>query len=139
MKLILWAALMITLVAAPAAIAGYGMGNERLDTLYDTFVAPCCWRENLNTHDSPTTATLRQRIADMVEAGRSDDEIKMALTQEYGKRILIVPEGSARLWLFRAPWLLAVIGLGVVGLVLRRMRHAGEVGPSGDAAPGSAE
>lgn len=123
MKRSLMAAALLLVVIAPALPAGYGSGDPRLETLYTSFVAPCCWRDNLAIHQSPRADELRTRIAAMVDAGKSNEEIKAAMVQEFGKRILVVPEGSTAGWLFRTPWLLAVAGLLVVVFLLRRMRH----------------
>ncbi|HEU4365108.1 MAG TPA: cytochrome c-type biogenesis protein CcmH [Candidatus Krumholzibacteria bacterium] len=123
MKRSLMAAALLLMVIAPAVPAGYGSGDPRLETLYTSFVAPCCWRDNLALHESPRADELRTRIAAMVDAGKSDEEIKAAIVQEFGKRILVVPEGGTAGWLFRTPGFLGVVGLLVVVFFLRRMRH----------------
>lgn len=133
MKFTLGAAAVL-LAVAETVFAGYGAGDDRLEALYKSFVAPCCWRDDLSIHQSATADELRLRIQNWVEAGRSDEEIKMALVGEYGKRILIVPEGSARGWLFWTPWLLAAAGLAVVAAFLRRMRRARRA-PTGEGTP----
>jgi cytochrome c-type biogenesis protein CcmH/NrfF len=123
--------LLALLVFAPSALAGYGSGDARIETLYRSYVAPCCWREDLTIHDSSAAREVRARIDAMVAAGRTDDEIKQALVGEYGARILIVPEGSARRWLFRAPWLFGALGMVGVFFALVRMRRTGVPLPAG--------
>jgi cytochrome c-type biogenesis protein CcmH len=123
MRRILFTTTVLLLVLVSNASAGYGSGDDRLESLYATFVAPCCWRDNLAIHQSARADELRDRIKDMVDAGRSDEQIKAAMVQEFGRRILVVPEGSGRGWLFRTPWFLAVAGLAIVVVFLRRMRH----------------
>lgn len=113
---------LVILAAAPVLLAGYGSGNPRLEGLYSTFLSPCCWRENLSVHDSQVAQELRDQIAAMVQAGESDDEIKARLVRAYGKRILTLPEGEERMWLFLTPLVAAVLGLGLVGLALKRLR-----------------
>lgn len=114
---------MIALLAAPSAQAGYGQGDPRLEKLYTTFIAPCCWRDNLAEHDSPTANDLRKRIATMVQTGQTDVEIKDTLVAEYGQRILTLPEGSARTWLFSAPWIAGALGIAAIAWWIRRSRH----------------
>ncbi|MEO8340301.1 MAG: cytochrome c-type biogenesis protein CcmH [Nitrospirota bacterium] len=109
------------LSTAPFAAAGYGTGNARLEKLYGNFISPCCWRENLTIHDSPVAQELRTRISTMVQAGRSDDEIKSALVAQYSKRVLALPEGSERIWLFWVPLVASAVGLGGILLLLRRL------------------
>lgn len=107
---------------AQIASAGYGADNPRLEKLYATFISPCCWRENLTLHDSQIAQELRAQIVVMVQAGRSDDEIKSAFIQKYSKRILALPEGGERLWLFWTPLLAVATGLLMVSLFLRRSK-----------------
>ena len=57
----------------------------------------------------------------MVQAGRSDDEIKSALVAQYSKRVLALPEGSERIWLFWVPLVASAVGLGGILLLLRRL------------------
>ncbi len=115
-------ALLLVLFATTPARAGYGEGNARLERLYASFISPCCWRENLTVHQSPDANRLRTRIEGMVQDGETDDQIKQMLVGEYGKRILALPEGGMRLWLFCTP--VALLGVGGIALVwlLRRMK-----------------
>ncbi len=108
--------------AVPVLHAGYGAGDARREKLYSTFIAPCCWRENLTVHDSQAAEDLRTRIDRLVDAGQSDNEIKAALVADFGPRILSLPEGRTRVWLFWTPFAVALIALGLVLVALRRMR-----------------
>jgi cytochrome c-type biogenesis protein CcmH/NrfF len=111
---------LVLLLTAPLATAGYGDGDPRLHRLFATFMSPCCWTENLTQHDSPAAVRLRTRIGEMVQSGRSDSEIESALIREYGKRILALPEGAERRWLFWVPPAVGVAGLALVLAFLRR-------------------
>lgn len=110
------------LAIAQIASAGYGADNPRLERLYGTFISPCCWRENLILHNSPIADELRAQIVAMIHVGRSDDEIKSAFIEKYNKRILALPEGSRRLWLFWTPVFAVAAGLMIVLLFLRRSK-----------------
>lgn len=109
-------------LGAGAAFAGYGQGDPRLENLYESYIAPCCWRENLSTHDSPTADALRARIHSDIAQGKSDEEIKAALLADYGERILSLPEGSLRTWLFWTPVAVLLLGFGAIVLWLKRAR-----------------
>jgi cytochrome c-type biogenesis protein CcmH len=111
-------------MAAATVHAGYGAGDPRLSKLYSSFMAPCCYGGDLTLHNSPTASDLRARISHMVDEGKTDEEIKNVLVAEYGKKVLAIPEGGAHTWLFSAPGFFVVLGLVVVGFVLRRMRRA---------------
>jgi cytochrome c-type biogenesis protein CcmH len=109
-------------VAAPLVQGSYGAGDARKEKLYQSFIAPCCWQENLAEHHSPTAEQLRARIDGMVVDGRSDDEIKKTLIFEFGPRILALPEGAPRVWLFWTPFAVGIAGLGAFVIVLKRLK-----------------
>lgn len=123
----------VLLAGAGAAYGGYGADSPRLEHLYGDFIAPCCWRENLTTHDSPAADALRGRIQTHVEQGWTDEEIKTALVSEYGARILSLPEGSSRVWLFWTPLAAGLAGLAVVLFRLKRLRSPQLAAESGQA------
>ena len=124
MKSTLLAAALALFSLAPAhAGYGYGQGDPRLEKLYTTFIAPCCWRDNLAEHDSPAADQLRSRIQGMVQNGQSDDQIKETLIAEFGPRILALPEGTQRVWLFWTPWLIGAAGLAAIFAWMQRARH----------------
>ena len=133
-RLIVTNALILFLLAAAPVHASYGDGSPRLTKLYQSFISPCCWRENLSVHESPIADQLRARITTMVRDGVPDDAIKQTLVNEFGKRILTLPEGSARIWLFWTPALLFVVGAAVLLWMLPRMRQT-PTQPSFDGVP----
>ncbi len=109
-------AVILFLLLAPGAES-----SARVERLYGTFMAPCCWRENLNQHQSPKAAELRGQINGYISAGLSDDAIKQQLVAEYSKRILAMPEGRTGEVLRWAPITVAFAGLAFVLLAIRRM------------------
>jgi len=117
------------------AHASYGDGSPRLEKLYASYISPCCWRENLMAHNSPEATRLRARIAGMVKDGQSDEQIKQTLVGEYGKRIMSLPEGGTRVWLFWTPVTLLLIGGIGLGWLLRRMKQMPASAYSGPPAP----
>ncbi len=106
------------------ARAGYGEGDPRLERLYASYISPCCWRENLGAHNSPDATRLRSRIAGMVKDGQTEEQIQQTLVAEYGKRIMSLPEGGTRVWLFWTPTTLLCVGAAIVIWVLRRMKQS---------------
>jgi len=96
--------------------------NPRLEKLYATFIAPCCWSKNLAEHSSQVAAEMRGQIDLMVRAGRSDDEIKALFVAKYGERVLALPEGIPRVWLFWMPVAVAAAGLLGVSVFLKHSR-----------------
>jgi cytochrome c-type biogenesis protein CcmH len=106
---------------APTAWARYGNEDPRLQKLFQTFLSPCCWREDLTIHDSPTADQVRAQIRVMIAEGKTDDQIKNTLVNEHTKRILTMPEGASSTWLFSTPWLFGLLGLSVLILTVRRI------------------
>jgi|JI9StandDraft_1071089.scaffolds.fasta_scaffold579439_2 cytochrome c-type biogenesis protein CcmH/NrfF len=111
------------LATAPLA-ADPANGDPRLEKLFAMFVAPCCWRENLITHHSPTADEMRAEIRQRIAAGATDEEIKSAYLEKYSMRILAVPDGGRGSLLTWTPVVVAAAGLGVVTMLVRRMATA---------------
>lgn len=99
-------------------------GDPRLTHLFSSFVAPCCWRENLLTRQSPKADELRADIRRRIAAGDSDNQIKVALLSQYSRRILATPDGPAGRWLTWTPVAVGVAGLAAIALVVHRLRRA---------------
>jgi len=80
-----------------------------------------CQNQNLADSDAPLAQDLRQEIFEMLQAGRTDAEIKTFLVDRYGDFVLYRPafEGNT-LFLWLLPSLLLVIGLIVLIVNVRR-------------------
>jgi cytochrome c-type biogenesis protein CcmH/NrfF len=57
----------------------------------------------------------------MVREGRTDEEIKSLFVTEYSKRILALPEGAERVWLFWTPWLVSTVALTGLSFFVYRL------------------
>jgi cytochrome c-type biogenesis protein CcmH len=108
--------------ALPAA-ANLAHNDPRLEKLYSTYIAPCCWRENLMVHHSPKADELRASIAAAVKAGKTDDEIRASLIGEYTVRILALPAGAKGQWLWWTPVAATAVGFAALALALRKMKQ----------------
>lgn len=56
-------------------------------------IAPCCWTQTLDIHDSPIAAELRHEIRHRLHAGEASIAIEDDLAQRYGANIRAVPRG----------------------------------------------
>jgi len=117
--------LFVAAIAAgvPVALANLANGDPRLEKLFSMFIAPCCWRENLLVHSSPTADELRADIRKKIEAGLSDDQIKAMFLSRYSTRILAMPEGVKAKWLNWTPWLLSAAGMAALTGIVWRSVH----------------
>jgi cytochrome c-type biogenesis protein CcmH len=83
----------------------------------------CMQCQNESIADSPVglASDLRREVRDMLLAGKSDDEVRNYMVSRYGEFILFRPRFSLRnAWLWCAPPLFLLIGLGVAIRVLRQ-------------------
>ena len=97
--------------------------DSRLERLFRSYIAPCCWTASLGRHDSEASRKVRAQIETMVHDGRSDDEIKSALVGAYGRRILALPDGKQGKVLFAMPVVMIAAGLLLVSGILCRLRR----------------
>ena len=100
--------------------------SEKLQQRYEalTHEFRCMQCQNNTIADSPVglASDLRRDVAEMLVAGKSDDEIRAYMVQRYGNVILFTPpfKGSA-IWVWLAP-LVALVGGIVVAIVIVRRR-----------------
>ncbi len=82
-----------------------------------------CQNQNLADSDAPLAQDLRQEIYNMIQAGRTDDEIKQFLIDRYGDFVLYMPpvkSNTLALWLM--PAVLLFGGALVVLTVVRKRK-----------------
>ena len=109
--------LLLALLLAPAALAA-----EPVTTLPDVEDEVMCVEcgTALNVSTSPVADREREFIRRRIAEGKSKPEIKAALVEEYGPKVLAVPEGGGfdvAAWLVPGLLcLLAVVGVGVAAL-----------------------
>ncbi len=80
-----------------------------------------CQNQNLADSDAPLAQDLRREIYNMMQAGRSNDEIKTFLVDRYGDFVLYKPPikgNTLALWLM--PAVLLTLGGVVVLLTVRK-------------------
>ncbi len=83
----------------------------------------CMQCQNTSIADSQVdlAADLRREVYDLVEQGKSDDEIRKFMVDRYGEFILFRPLTNARnLWLWAAPSVFLLIGIAVAVRVIRQ-------------------
>ena len=119
--------LLLALVLAPAAFAA-----EPKTTLPDVEDEVMCVEcgTALNVSTSPVADREREFIRRRIAEGKSKPEIKAALVEEYGPRVLAVPEGGGfdvAAWL--VPGLLSLVALLGVAVAARRWRGRREEAP----------
>lgn len=97
--------------------------EQRFRTLIDELRCPKCQNQNLSGSDAAVAKDLKNRAYQLMQQGKTDDEIRAYLVDRYGDFITYRPPlrtGTSLLWF--GP-LLLLVGVGVV-LVWRVRRAA---------------
>ena len=86
---------------------------------------PMCQNETLADSNAPIARDLRNQIFQMMQQGRSDEEIKQYLVARYSRFVLYDPPLTPGTWLlWFGPLLILLAGAGVVLVAIRqRSRH----------------
>jgi cytochrome c-type biogenesis protein CcmH len=114
------AALLLALAAAPGATAA----GASLADIEDEVMCTICGT-TLQLSSSPQAERQRAFINDLIAQGRSKDEIKAALVDEYGPEVLAVPsdEGFDLLGGWILPVIAVLTGATLVLLAAGRWRR----------------
>ena len=91
------------------------------------FLAPCCWRENLAVHRSPEADAMRADVRQLVNAGKTEEEIVAFYVARYGQRILREPQGPPAIWLKTVPLIVSAFGLVVVAWYIAHAQRRKQV------------
>ena len=95
--------------------------QQRYLGLINEFRCMQCQNETLADSNVGLAADLRLEIHEMIQAGKSDDQIRDYLVARYGDFILFKPRFNLRtLWLWAAPGVLLLVGLGIAARVVRQ-------------------
>lgn len=104
--------------------------RERFQKLTSELRCPKCQNQNIADSNAEIAKDLRTKVFQMLEKGRSDDEIIGYMTERYGDFVLYEPKLNAKTWLlWGGPVMLLLLGLiVVVWLGRRRLRTENETG-----------
>lgn len=114
----------LALAAVVAVALGVGVADrspattdERARRIGETVMCPACSGETVADSQAPVAVNIRRQIAEKVEQGRSDREIRDELAATYGERVILTPPRSGVAGLV---WVLPVAGLvaAAAGLVV---------------------
>lgn len=95
--------------------------------LMGRLLAPCCWRQTLDIHDSDEAAELRREIYASIQQGDSAAMLEARLVERYGERIRALPghtDPSGVLPVFVGAIMMGCL-VGVIAWVRLRRRDDG--------------
>lgn len=131
---IAWATLGLVAAAALtfAALSGgpsVESAANRADRLASGVRCPTCQGLSAAESDAKAATAVRAEISRRVAEGQTDEEIRQALVDRYGREILLTPEGegvAALVWVL--PVAAGVVAASALGLRLRRRAGSPEAG-----------
>jgi cytochrome c-type biogenesis protein CcmH len=133
MRALLAALLALALLASPAAAAE---PRASLPDIEDEVMCLECGTA-LNVSTSDVADQERDFIAGLIAQGRTKAQIKAALVDEYGPRVLAEPQDEGfQITAWVVPVLAAIAALALVVLVARRWRGRGRADDEAAAATG---
>jgi cytochrome c-type biogenesis protein CcmH len=135
-----WLALAVVLaVALVAGVRDDGKPRtpeERARNLAETIACPACDGQSVAESDAAASRGIRSLIAERIEAGASDADIRDELVATWGESILLTPDGSGvagLVWVI--PVAALVLALAGVAFAFRGWRSA----PSAQSTPADRE
>jgi cytochrome c-type biogenesis protein CcmH len=106
---------------------------DRAHRLGESIMCPACSGETVTNSQVSVAKAIRRQIAELIDEGKSDDEIRDTLVDSFGERIVLNPPRSGLAGLV---WALPVAGLVVavaaLVVVFRRWRVAPDIEVSED-------
>jgi cytochrome c-type biogenesis protein CcmH len=95
--------------------------QNRYETLNRELRCLVCQNQPISDSNAGLAVDLRREVKAMIEAGRTDDEIRTFMTERYGDFVLYNPPVTGRTYLlWAAPVLLLGAALGTVFSIVRR-------------------
>jgi len=122
-----WLPAMALVVLAAVVVAGLAQGppaaGDRAEALAARLRCPDCQSISVAESDSQTAGAIRAEIRQMVDAGRSNQEVLDYFVARYGRWVLLdPPPRGATLLLWVLPVAALATGVGVLAGYRRRVR-----------------
>ena len=120
-----WVAVIVVAIAA-LSVAAFGTrsaptAQDRVSSISRTVKCPVCSGESVAESNAPASQEIRRQIAEQVQQGQTDDEIRSFYAAKYGQAILLTPSASgvnALVWIL--PIVALAIGIAALVIVFRR-------------------
>ena len=128
-----WFILMLWLILSSVhAVDVYQLADPEQQKTYESLTAELrclvCQNQNIADSHAELAGDLRRQVYEMLQKGKSKDEIVQFMIDRYGDFVLYNPPFNTKtglLWL--GPLALLLIGLVMIGLIIRRKKHAVKV------------
>ena len=120
-----WIAVAVVAFSA-LSVAAFGTraaptAQDRVSSLSRTVKCPVCSGESVAESNAPASQEIRRQIAEQVQQGQSDDEIRSFYAAKYGQAVLLTPSASGvnvLVWIL--PVVALAVGIASLAIVFRR-------------------
>ncbi|CAB4599295.1 unannotated protein [freshwater metagenome] len=120
-----WVAVVVVAVAA-LSVAVFGTrsaptAQDRVSSISRTVKCPVCSGESVAESNAPASQEIRRQIAEQVQQGQTDDEIRSFYAAKYGQAILLTPSAAGvnvLVWIL--PIVALAVGIAALVIVFRR-------------------
>ncbi|MGJ8670551.1 MAG: cytochrome c-type biogenesis protein [Oceanococcus sp.] len=103
------------------AVALTDQQEQRYRSLNNELRCLVCQNQSIAESNAPLAEDLRNQVKQMIEQGKTDQDIRLYMTQRYGDFVLYRPPFNPRTWLlWIGPFLMLLVGAFLVW----RMRAA---------------
>lgn len=100
-----------------------GRPEKRMFNIAQELRCLVCQNESIAASRAELAVDLRQQIRELIQAGRTDDEIRTYMVERYGDFVLYRPPMNATtVLLWFGPMLLFLLGLTILIMALRRRK-----------------
>jgi cytochrome c-type biogenesis protein CcmH len=116
--------LAVALVIGTTGHTGPRTSQDRVYAIADTIKCPKCEGETVAESDVDISRKIRTRIAQGVDQGKSDDEIRADIANSYGEEVLLTPSSSGvtgLIWIL--PVVVTIVAFALLGYALWRWRR----------------
>ena len=139
-KAVISALVLLAALAALGCVTGGGRGAPELERrahdLNKTIMCPLCPGESIDQSQNPLSVQMRAAVAEKIEAGWSDNQIREFFVERYGPSVLMEPPSEG---FGLAAWIVPPVAfaLALAGL-LAALRWMSSRAPDDDAGGGAA-
>jgi cytochrome c-type biogenesis protein CcmH len=129
MRKVAWGALVLVVLGAlfiGVTDRSPATAEQRADSLGDSIMCPACSGETVSDSQVPVAKAIRRQIDQMIDDGRTDQQIRDSLVASYGERVVLNPPRSGIAGLVWAlPVAALVVAIAALVVVFRRWARWG--------------
>jgi cytochrome c-type biogenesis protein CcmH len=119
-----WALLAVVVVTC-LSVAAFGSlqaptAQDRVTTIARTIKCPQCSSESAAESNTPAAQEIRAQIAEQVQQGRTDDEIRASFVGSYDGVLLTTPSSGINVLVWIIPVVALALAIGFLVVVFRR-------------------